>query len=322
MGRGIWRRKTSSADRRGRVRGGRRRDRICDAGVGAHGIADDRCPLLDPRASARRRGTSCSCRSTTRRFQELTNAGLYSELPFPRRYDAACDRPPAASRREGDRDGHPIHAADRHDRRQRPDRSDRQGARENRARHHRSGTARQQRRARRRTSLLRRTWSARGGGDLDDPTATARCGASLTRTAACAACGGDGRSRAQTSGPRVAVSELARCRSTSSGPPETFTSISYSKVLNGRSPHPGLFANKIVIVGASAPMLQDVHATATTGSATMSGTGNMGATRSITLLQGVPLRDAPAGSNVVLIVAARAIARRSAACACAAGARC
>ncbi len=48
------------------------------------------------------------------------------------------------------------------------------------------------------------------------------------------------------------------------GPPETFGSISYAKVLRGDFP-PDAFAGKLVIVGASSPILQDLHATATTG---------------------------------------------------------
>jgi adenylate cyclase len=83
------------------------------------------------------------------------------------------------------------------------------------------------------------------------------------------------------------------------GPPETLRSISYAKVLRGDFP-PGLFAGKLVIVGASSPILQDLHATATTGDVDMPGPeiwGNAAAT----LLQGVPLRDAPGWLNILLI---------------------
>ena len=48
------------------------------------------------------------------------------------------------------------------------------------------------------------------------------------------------------------------------GPPGTVRTISYSRVYNGQFP-PGMFAGKIVIVGASAPSLQDLHETPTSG---------------------------------------------------------
>ncbi len=84
------------------------------------------------------------------------------------------------------------------------------------------------------------------------------------------------------------------------GPPGTFTSISYSRVLQGKFP-PNLFHGKIVIVGASAGVLQDVHTTATSGSGVMPGPEVLAnATR--TLLSGVPLRSAPGWLDVALIV--------------------
>ena len=83
------------------------------------------------------------------------------------------------------------------------------------------------------------------------------------------------------------------------GPPETFRSISYTKVLRGDSPA-NLFPGKLVIVGASSPILQDLHATATTGSVDMAGP-EIWANAASTLLQGVPIRDAPGWLNVLLI---------------------
>jgi adenylate cyclase len=84
------------------------------------------------------------------------------------------------------------------------------------------------------------------------------------------------------------------------GPAETLHSISYSKVLKGEF-RPGLFAGKIVFVGASAPILDDVHTTATTGSGEMAGDEIM-ANATSTLLRGVPLRDASGAIDVLLIV--------------------
>src|SRR5271165_2358593 len=90
------------------------------------------------------------------------------------------------------------------------------------------------------------------------------------------------------------------------GPPETLRQESFYNVLTGK-PNPGLFANKIVIVGASAPILQDVHATATTNGATMSGPEVWGNAVS-TLLRGAPLRNVPAWLDVLVIVLLGAIA--------------
>ncbi len=84
------------------------------------------------------------------------------------------------------------------------------------------------------------------------------------------------------------------------GPPEAISSISYSKVLKGEFPS-GAVRDKIVIVGASAPVLQDEHTTATSGSETMSGP-EIWANATSTLLRGVPLTNAPGWLDVALIV--------------------
>ena len=82
------------------------------------------------------------------------------------------------------------------------------------------------------------------------------------------------------------------------GPPETFRSISYTKVLRGEFAA-NMFRGKLAIVGASSPILQDLHATPTSGG-TMPGP-EIWANATSTLLQGVPLRDAPGWLNIVLI---------------------
>ena len=84
------------------------------------------------------------------------------------------------------------------------------------------------------------------------------------------------------------------------GPQGTFESISFSKVLQGQFP-PGFFVGKTVIVGASAPVLQDVHNSATSGSRPMSGSEIL-ANATVTLLHGVPLRTAPGWLNIVLVL--------------------
>jgi adenylate cyclase len=84
------------------------------------------------------------------------------------------------------------------------------------------------------------------------------------------------------------------------GPPETFRTVSFSKVFKGQF-DPDAFRGKVVIVGASAPILQDVHRTATSGSEVMSGP-EVWANAVTTLLRGVPLRDTPVWVDVLLIV--------------------
>jgi adenylate cyclase len=84
------------------------------------------------------------------------------------------------------------------------------------------------------------------------------------------------------------------------GPPETFTSYSYSRVLRGAFAQ-NAFRGKVVIVGATAPILQDVHATATSGTGVMSGP-EINASATSTLLRGAPLRDASGAIDIALIV--------------------
>jgi len=84
------------------------------------------------------------------------------------------------------------------------------------------------------------------------------------------------------------------------GPPETIHSISYSKVQAGKFRASDV-AGKMVIVGVSDPILGDIHATPTTGGGQMAGP-EIQANAASTLLRGVPLRDAPAWLDVLLIV--------------------
>jgi adenylate cyclase len=83
------------------------------------------------------------------------------------------------------------------------------------------------------------------------------------------------------------------------GPPETFHAIPFAKVLHGQFA-PSAVAGKLVIVGASAPVLQDLHATPTSNG-TMPGPEVWGNAIS-TLLRGVPLRDVPGWLNILLIL--------------------
>lgn len=90
------------------------------------------------------------------------------------------------------------------------------------------------------------------------------------------------------------------------GPAETLHSVSYSKVLTGQVA-PSVFRDKTVIIGASAPVLQDVHTTATTKGGEMSGPEIWGNAVS-TLERGVPLKHAPVWLELVLIVLLGALA--------------
>lgn len=83
------------------------------------------------------------------------------------------------------------------------------------------------------------------------------------------------------------------------GGPESIATVSYQNVYTGRYPADE-FRGKTVILGATAPVLQDVHATATSGSKTMPGP-EIWANVAHTLELGVPLKKAPAWLDVLLI---------------------
>jgi adenylate cyclase len=83
------------------------------------------------------------------------------------------------------------------------------------------------------------------------------------------------------------------------GPEGTFRTVSFSAVLRGLVPA-SFFRGKIVVVGASASAIQDVHATATTP--TMSGP-ELQANAIATALAGFPLREAPDAWDVALVLA-------------------
>jgi adenylate cyclase len=81
------------------------------------------------------------------------------------------------------------------------------------------------------------------------------------------------------------------------GPAGTVRAISFYKVLGGKF-SPSAVSGKIVIVGTTDPILQDIHATST--SEGMPGP-EIWANATQTLLRGVPLRDAPGWLDVALI---------------------
>jgi adenylate cyclase len=83
------------------------------------------------------------------------------------------------------------------------------------------------------------------------------------------------------------------------GPVGTIPSVSYSRVLRGQF-EPGLFRDKIVVVGPWAPSLQDVHPVSF-GDDLMPGP-EIQANAVATILDGLPLQKASAWLNVVLIL--------------------
>jgi adenylate cyclase len=84
------------------------------------------------------------------------------------------------------------------------------------------------------------------------------------------------------------------------GPPGTVPTYSFSEVLNRRVP-PSALRGRIVVVGASAPTLQDVHPTSMSGTELMSGP-EIQANAISTVVRGVPLREIPGWLRVVVVI--------------------
>ena len=84
------------------------------------------------------------------------------------------------------------------------------------------------------------------------------------------------------------------------GPPGTVAAISYWQVYADKFPAAEV-RGKIVIVGAEATRLQDIHPTPTSGSQEMDGP-EVQANVAATALAGIPLRNGPGWLNVALLV--------------------
>jgi CHASE2 domain-containing sensor protein len=84
------------------------------------------------------------------------------------------------------------------------------------------------------------------------------------------------------------------------GPPGTIPTVSFSDVRDGRVPE-NRIRGKIVVVGATAPTLRDVHSTPVGGEQLMPG-AEVQANAIWTALEGLPLRSAPPGLNLVILV--------------------
>src|SRR4051794_41117817 len=83
------------------------------------------------------------------------------------------------------------------------------------------------------------------------------------------------------------------------GPPRTIRTLAFSRLLAHKFP-PDFFRGRTVVVGASAPSLQDVHPTSTSGADEMSGP-EIQASAIATLDAGIPLRTVPDWIDVLLI---------------------
>jgi adenylate cyclase len=83
------------------------------------------------------------------------------------------------------------------------------------------------------------------------------------------------------------------------GPPGTIKSVSFWRVARGQFP-PGTFRGKIVVVGAAALSLQDLHSTSTTGADQMPGP-EIHANAIDTALRDFPMSAVPRWINILLI---------------------
>ncbi len=89
------------------------------------------------------------------------------------------------------------------------------------------------------------------------------------------------------------------------GPPGTIRTVSFSDVLHGLI-SPGVFRDKVVIVGATSATLQDLHQTSVTSGGPMAGP-EIQANAISTALQGNPLQEAPRWLTLITILLAGAV---------------
>ena len=90
------------------------------------------------------------------------------------------------------------------------------------------------------------------------------------------------------------------------GKPGTFAAVPFWRVSESRF-EPGTFTDKVVIVGATASSLQDLHPTSVTDEQLMSG-AEIQANAILTIDDGMPLEEAPAPLDVALILLAATVA--------------
>jgi CHASE2 domain-containing sensor protein len=90
------------------------------------------------------------------------------------------------------------------------------------------------------------------------------------------------------------------------GPPGTFPTLSFADVLRGHFA-PGAVRGKVIVIGATSPTLQDLHATPTASDELMSG-AEIQANAIWTVLHGIPLRPSPDLVVIMLVVLASLMA--------------
>jgi CHASE2 domain-containing sensor protein len=83
------------------------------------------------------------------------------------------------------------------------------------------------------------------------------------------------------------------------GPPGAIETVSFADLVRGRF-EPGAFRDRVVVVGASAPTLRDVHATPVGGDQLMAG-AEVQANAVWTALHGLPLRKASPAVGLLLV---------------------
>jgi CHASE2 domain-containing sensor protein len=85
------------------------------------------------------------------------------------------------------------------------------------------------------------------------------------------------------------------------GPSGTYPAMSFAKVLRGQFAS-GTFRGKLVVVGPTAPVLQDLHETPTTTSAELMPGAEIQANAVATALEGFPLESLGGAGNTLLII--------------------
>lgn len=86
------------------------------------------------------------------------------------------------------------------------------------------------------------------------------------------------------------------------GPPGTIQTTSFADLLSGRTPA-SAFRDRVVVIGATDPTLQDMHPTPMADDAPMAG-AEVQANAILTALEGNPLRSAPVWADLLAVVVA------------------
>ena len=84
------------------------------------------------------------------------------------------------------------------------------------------------------------------------------------------------------------------------GPPGTIPSISFSRVMQGKFPR-DFFRGKVVVIGPTAPSLQDVHATSASGDELMGG-AEVQANAIWTAMHDFPIKSAPTWFRILILI--------------------